>query len=554
MGLGPHSVTGGSTDVSCTIYIANATTGAPETSVEHNTSGIDLWYRREGAAKTSITEASLSALTDAHSDGGIEAISNGTYRLDLPDAAVAAGVAGVQVGGTITGMVVYGPYITIDPPVNVTKVSGDATAADTLELFVEALDQATGQLDSGSLANNTITAASIAADAITAAKIANGAIDAATFAADVDAEILSYIVDDATRIDASALNTASGTTIPAILEDTGTTLQAELDGIQADTEDIQTRLPAALIGGRIDATVDGTGMESGAINAIIEACFTYDATATYAGADAGSLVKQIADNAGGSGLTEAGIAAAVWEEELAGYVTPGEAGYILGNVATGTPPTASAIADEVQTRTIAAVTTVTTTTNLTNLPTIPNNWITAAGVAADVTTELQSGLATAAALASLVTTVGVAGAGLTEAGGDGDHLTAINLPNQTMDIVGNITGNLSGSVGSVTGAVGSVTGNVTGSVGSLATQAKADVNAEVLDVLNVDTFAEPTGVPGATTTLRNMLGFVYSFGFRNKITVDASKMTFFGDDDAAEFEKDVSDDGTTYTESEANSV
>ena len=39
------------------------------------------------------------------------------------------------------------------------------------------------------------------------------------------------------------------------------------------------------------------------------------------------------------------------------------------------------------------------------------------------------------------------GTNLTEAGGTGDHLTAINLPNQTMDI----TGNLSGSVGSVVG-------------------------------------------------------------------------------------------------------
>lgn len=54
----------------------------------------------------------------------------------------------------------------------------------------------------------------------------------------------------------------------AILVDTGTTLQAELDGIQADTEDIQARLPAALVGGRIDATVDGTGMEAGALTAI----------------------------------------------------------------------------------------------------------------------------------------------------------------------------------------------------------------------------------------------------------------------------------------------
>jgi hypothetical protein len=45
--------------------------------------------------------------------------------------------------------------------------------------------------------------------------------------------------------------------------------------------------------------------------------------------------------------------------------------------------------------------------------------------------------------------IGVAGAGLTN----------INLPNQTMDIVGNITGNLSGSVGSVTANVNAVLAN-----------------------------------------------------------------------------------------------
>jgi len=49
--------------------------------------------------------------------------------------------------------------------------------------------------------------------------------------------------------------------------------------------------------------------------------------------------------------------------------------------------------------------------------------------------------------------IGAAGAGLTEAGGTGDHLTAIDLPNQTMDI----TGNLSGSVGSVLGKIGGLT-------------------------------------------------------------------------------------------------
>lgn len=94
---------------------------------------------------------------------------------------------------------------------------------------------ATGAIDADAIADNAIDAGAIAADAITAAKIANGAIDAATFAADVDAEILSYIVDDATRIDASALNTASVTTIPAILVDTGTTLDGKIDAILLDT-------------------------------------------------------------------------------------------------------------------------------------------------------------------------------------------------------------------------------------------------------------------------------------------------------------------------------
>lgn len=101
----------GTTDVSVVIRIVDSADGTPETGVEHNTTGIDLWYRREGAASTDITEAALSALTDAHSDGGLEHINDGYYRLDLPDAACASGVTGVQIGGTVTDMVVLAPYI-----------------------------------------------------------------------------------------------------------------------------------------------------------------------------------------------------------------------------------------------------------------------------------------------------------------------------------------------------------------------------------------------------------------------------------------------------------
>ena len=103
----------GSTDQSTVIRIIDSTTGLPENAVEHNTSGIDLWWRREKETKTSITEVALAALDSAHSDGGIKLIGDGYYRLDLPDAAVVAGSGenGVMVGGTVTGMIVIGCYI-----------------------------------------------------------------------------------------------------------------------------------------------------------------------------------------------------------------------------------------------------------------------------------------------------------------------------------------------------------------------------------------------------------------------------------------------------------
>jgi len=57
------------------------------------------------------------------------------------------------------------------------------------------------------------------------------------------------------------------------------------------------------------------------------------------------------------------------------------------------------------------------------------------------TNNYLSGFVQTDAILTDTAVIGAAGAGL----------TAINLPNQTMDIVGNITGNLSGSVGSLTG-------------------------------------------------------------------------------------------------------
>lgn len=65
--------------------------------------------------------------------------------------------------------------------------------------------------------------------------------------------------------------------------------------------------------------------------------------------------------------------------------------------------------------------------------------------------------------------------------------------------------------------------------------------------------SEPTGVPAANETPLEKLGFIFE-ALRNKVTVTSTKKTFFDDADAAQWEKDLSDDGTTYTESEGNAI
>ena len=101
----------GSTDKSVYVRIINATTGIPDQSIVYNTSGLVIWYRREGGTVQNLTLTSLSALSDAHTDGGFLHVDDGLYRVDLPDAAYATGSGHVLVGGACTGMIVIETFI-----------------------------------------------------------------------------------------------------------------------------------------------------------------------------------------------------------------------------------------------------------------------------------------------------------------------------------------------------------------------------------------------------------------------------------------------------------
>ncbi len=79
----------------------------------------------------------------------------------------------------------------------------------------------------------------------------------------------------------------------------------------------------------------------------------------------------------------------------------------------------------------------------------------------------------------------------------------------------------------------------------------ADVNAQVVDALATDTYAEPgQGAPSATDDLATKIGYIYKF-MRNKITTTATSITIYNDaGSTADQKSDISDDSTTFTRGE----
>ena len=148
----------------------------------------------------------------------------------------------------------------------------------------------------------------------------------------------------------------------------------------------------------------------------------------------------------------------------------------------------------------------------------------------------------------------------------GSPTTAQNLSGTNID-VDQVVASVSGAVGSVTGAVGSVTGavgSVTGAVGSVtgltasnldatvsSRATPAQVNTEVVDGLNVDTYAESgQGTPAATASLAAKIGYLYK-AWRNRSTQTSTTYSLYGDDAVTVDQKaTVSDDGTTFDRTE----
>jgi hypothetical protein len=120
-----------------------------------------------------------------------------------------------------------------------------------------------------------------------------------------------------------------------------------------------------------------------------------------------------------------------------------------------------------------------------------------------------------------------------------------NLDKTGYDLNADQSGVTVGTVDVYDGTVGTV--NL---VGTLGTQAKADVNAEVLDVVGTDTISElGVAAPSATPSLQDAVMLIYMMA-RNKITQTATLSQVHNDAGTVITKSTLSDDGSTFTKAE----
>ncbi len=527
----------GSTDQSVVIRIVDSTDGTPENSVVFNTSGIDLWYRREGAARVSITEATLSALTDAHSDGGFLFIGDGYYRLDSPDAAFATGADGVLFGGTVTGMVVIGCYV----PLQAINIQ------DGVRQGLTALPNAAAEAAGGLYTRGT------GAGQINQAN--NGQIDSnaartggtTNTGRDLGASVLLSPGTGTGQISLSSGAVTAGT----VSDKTGYGLSSA--AVQAIWDALTSALTTANTIGRLLVDNINATISSRLAGASYTAPLDAAGTRSAVGLGSANLDTQLA-----ALPTAAENADAVWDETAADHVAAGSTGEALADAGgAGTPPTAAEVADAVWDEARADHTTNGTFGQ--GVASVQGN---VTGSVASLTTNNDKtgyGLSSAAiqavwdALTSALTTVGSIGRRIADnldvvlstRLASGSYTTPPTAVENRTEMDSNSTrlADIDGKTAPLPSdpADASV---VAGLIAGLNNISEAQILTQVNAALDASV-AEQTSVPAANASIRAGIKYLFTWR-RNRKTQTNSVMTLRNDANNADIATSaVSDDGTT---------
>jgi len=294
------------------------------------------------------------------------------------------------------------------------------------------------------------------AGTITAAAVATDAIDADALAADAVAEIQF-----------------------------GLATAAALAFVQADTDDIQTRLPASLNAGRMRSHVEA--MDAGVVTAAVIATDAIDADALAADAVAevadgvwdepiaghlavGSTGEALA--AAAAGGSPATIADAVWDEARVGHVGAGSFGETVRVTPAGAPNLDAAVSSRA-----APGDAMDLVAGAVDAAAIATDAIDSDAIAASAVAEIQAGLATAATLAAV-------GAAVLAVNADTDDIQT-RLPATLVG--GRMRSQVEGMDSDVIGAAQIAAGAITAS--------------EAPALVNLDATVSSRAVPGDAMTL-----------------------------------------------------
>ena len=133
--------------------------------------------------------------------------------------------------------------------------AGDPTTADTVMQYIKQLIN----ILVGTAGVGTFPAEAAPANAVSLAEVLRAIhTDVTGLNGDAmrgtDSAALASVATEARLAELDAANLPAD--VDNILTDTGTTIPGTITTLQSDTDDIQTRLPAALIGGRMDSDVE----------------------------------------------------------------------------------------------------------------------------------------------------------------------------------------------------------------------------------------------------------------------------------------------------------
>jgi len=280
----------------------------------------------------------------------------------------------------------------------------------------------------------------------------------------------------------------------------GASISVDIAGVQSDTNDIQTRLPAALTAGG-NMKSDALAISGDTVAADNAESF-FDGTG-YAGTNNVIPVVTLVNGLAANSVNASAVAADAVTEIQAGLATSaGQATIIAGLVAI------NADTDDIQTRLPA---TLDSGLMRSQVKGMDANTVNASAVAADAVAEIQAGLATSAALATAqadITTIKSVTNNLPNSGG----LTTIQ--SDLDDIQARLPAALVG--GKMDSSVGAIAVGV-----DLSATMKASVNAEVVDVITVDPIAELPGITAANAPLSKQIQLLH-MAIRNKNTTSTT--------------------------------